>query len=108
MREATGFVPRTFNWAAALLGPAWSGFRGIWGIFWLFLILEMVAWVQIGRGLWGNPGAEFTERAESQLGRAAEFRERPGAAVAAGDDATRFETLADKHGTRRRAQSCGS
>ena len=35
VHEATGFVPRTFNWAAALLGPAWSGFRGIWGIFWL-------------------------------------------------------------------------
>ena len=95
VHEATGFVPRTFNWAAALLGPAWSGFRGIWGIFWLFLILEMIAWVQIGRGLWGNPGAEFTERAESQLGRAAEFRERADAAVAAGEDATRFETLAD-------------
>ena len=95
VHEATGFIPRTFNWAAALLGPAWSGFRGIWGIFWLFLILEMIAWVQIGRGLWGNPGAEFTARAESQLGRAAEFRERADAAVAAGDDATRFETLAD-------------
>ena len=95
VHEATGFVPRTFNWAAALLGPAWSGFRGIWGIFWLFLILEMIAWVQIGRGLWGNPGAEYTERAESQLGRAAEFREQADAVVAAGEDATRFETLAD-------------
>ena len=31
VHEATGFVPRTFNWAAALLGPASEAFGGSFG-----------------------------------------------------------------------------
>ena len=70
--EATGPIPKTFNVAAAALGPIWAGMRGVWGFFWAFLILEMLAWVQIGRGLWGNPGADLIDRAEAQQTRAAE------------------------------------
>lgn len=94
IHESTGLKPTTFNLAAALLGPVWAAMRGVWGYFWGFLVLEMIAWVQIGRGAWGNPGARFSEREASQLGRSVEFLERAEAARTAGEDPTRFETLA--------------
>ncbi|MEM9782446.1 MAG: ABC transporter permease subunit [Pseudomonadota bacterium] len=92
--EKTSAIPNTFNMAAALAGPAWAATRGVWAMFWGFLILEIIAWVQIGRGLWGNPGAEFSERAAQQRGRAQEFLDRAEAARQAGEDPSRFETLA--------------
>ncbi|MEL6217906.1 MAG: ABC transporter permease subunit [Pseudomonadota bacterium] len=92
---STGPIPTTFNVWAAVLGPAWAAARGVWGMFWGFLILEIIAWVQIGRGVWGNPGASFFERAETQRERAASFTERAEAARAAGEDPSRFETLAN-------------
>lgn len=94
IHNATGMLPPTFNFWAALLGPIWAAARGIWGSFWSFLILEMIAWIQIGRGLWGNPGAQFLDRAETQSARAAEFVARAEAAKAAGEDPARFEKLA--------------
>ncbi len=94
IHEATGVVPTGFNLAAMLLGPIWAAMRGVWGFFWGFLILEVIAWVQIGRGAWGNPGAEYLERAARQTERAADFTQRAEAARAAGEDPSRFETLA--------------
>ena len=94
IHESTGFLPNTFNVAAALLGPVWAAMRGVWGFFWAFLILEMIAWVQIGQGAWGNPGAKFSDRAASQLARAQDFLERAEKAKEAGEDPARFETLA--------------
>ncbi|MEO0820395.1 MAG: ABC transporter permease subunit [Pseudomonadota bacterium] len=99
IHNSTGFLPTTFNTMAALLGPLWAAARGVWGMFWAFLILEMIAWVQIGRGLWGDPGASFFEQAEKQSARAAEFLERAEAARAAGEDPSRFERLASNIGT---------
>jgi glycine betaine/proline transport system permease protein len=94
IHESTGWLPRTFNPAAALLGPIWAAMRGVWGMFWAFLILEVIAWVQIGRGAWGNPGAAFTERAVRQATRAEDFLAKAETARAAGEDPSRFETLA--------------
>lgn len=93
IHDATGVFPRTFNMAAALLGPIWAASRAIWGMFWAFLILETIAWVQIGRGLWGNLGAEFLDRAAQQRER---MQDRLDQAAAAADEETRqrFETLA--------------
>jgi glycine betaine/proline transport system permease protein len=93
IHDSTGIVPKTFNMAAALLGPVWASSRAIWGMFWAFLILEIIAWVQIGRGLWGNLGAEFLDRAAQQRTR---MQERLDQAAAAADEASRqrFETLA--------------
>lgn len=68
--------PRTFNAWAATLGPIWASSRAIWGMFWTFLILEIIAWVQIGRGAWGDPGAELTERALRQRERAESLFQR--------------------------------
>lgn len=76
IHDNTGLIPKTFNWWAAILGPLWAASRAIWGMFWSFLILEIIAWVQIGRGAWGNPGAELSERASRQQARANELLQR--------------------------------
>ena len=98
IHSSTGLLPNTFNWMAAILGPVWAAARGVWGMFWGFLILEMIAWVQIGRGWWGDPGANFFERAAGQRERAEGFLERAEAARAAGEDPARFEKLAENIG----------
>ena len=93
IHDNTGVLPTTFNKWAALLGPLWAASRAVWGMFWAFLILEIIAWVQIGRGLWGNLGSEFLDRAAQQQER---MQERLDQAAAATDEDTRqrFETLA--------------
>ena len=93
IQESTTAYTFTFNTAAALLGPIWSAARGLWGGFWGFLILEIIAWVQIGRGTWGELGADNLARAAQQESRGREFLERAAEASAAGQDPTRFETL---------------
>ena len=94
IHDSTNGIPRTFNLWAAVLGPIWAASRAIWGMFWAFLILEIIAWVQIGRGLWGNPGAEFFERAERQLERAGELMQRAADATDQAD-VDRFTKLAE-------------
>ncbi len=76
----TGLVV-SWNWTAAILGPIWGAARGAWGFFWVFLILELFALVQVGRGLWGELGAKELERydrirenIERREARAAELR----------------------------------
>ena len=39
VHAATTSLPNTFNWVAAILGPIWGGFRGVWAfsgdsLFW--------------------------------------------------------------------------
>jgi len=52
----------TFNLAAALLGPIWFGMRGLWNWGLPFVILETMAMVQLGRGLFGDLGSEARAR----------------------------------------------
>lgn len=94
IQGSSSLVPLTFNAGAAIFGPLWAAMRGVWGAFWSFLFLETIALVQIGRGLWGNLGGEFSIRAASQLESAAGFAEKAVAAKQAGQDATQFETMA--------------
>lgn len=54
----------TFNWSATLLGPMWMAARNLWGMFWAFAVIELVAVVQISRGIWSDLGVEHDERAE--------------------------------------------
>ena len=49
----------------------------------------------MGRGIWGSPGARFEERAEAQLARADGFRKQAEEALAAGEDASRYEKLVE-------------
>ena len=64
MMEAPGYR-FTLNWAAGLLGPIWFGARGLWSWLLTGLILETAAYIQIGRGLFGDLGRDARERANS-------------------------------------------
>ncbi|MEM9475782.1 MAG: ABC transporter permease subunit [Pseudomonadota bacterium] len=94
IHDNTTAIPRTFNLWAAVLGPIWAASRAVWGMYWAFLILEIIAWVQIGRGAWGNPGAEFFERAAGQQDRADSFLQRAQDATEQ-SDVDRFTQLAE-------------
>jgi len=61
IQNAKGFV-FCWNIAAMAFGPLWAAARGLWGFFWIFLVLEMFAFVQLGRGLWGDLGADQMAR----------------------------------------------
>ena len=82
----TGFA-WSWNGAAALGGPLWGAFRGLWGFFWTFLVLELFALVQIGRGLWGDLGAEPMARYEKLVANIERRKQQAEDAVAAGNQA---------------------
>ena len=84
IQAATRF-PWSWNWVAALAGPFWGASRGLWGYFWTFLILEVLALVQIGRGWWGDLGADKLARLERLTLKSDEFRAKYDAALLAGD-----------------------
>jgi len=70
---------------AVIAGPYWGAARGLWGYFWTFLVLELMALVQLGRGLWGDLGADKVARAEKLNNRYRELYERGQEALQAGD-----------------------
>ena len=63
MMEAPGYR-FTLNYIAALLGPIWFGARGLWSWFLGFMVLETFAYIQIGKGLFGDLGREARQRAD--------------------------------------------
>ena len=69
----TGFV-FSWNWAAAALGPIWGTARGAWGFYWIFLILELFALVQIGPRAVGRTGCRRTGALQPNSGE----RRKPG------------------------------
>ena len=86
IQSATEF-PWSWNKMAAIAGPFWGAARGIWGYFWTFMVLEILAFVQIGKGLWGELGAELLARAERLSAKQAEFMQQLESAKLAGDTA---------------------
>ena len=84
IQDASGFVI-SWNSSAALLGPIWAAFRGVWGFFWTFLVLELFAFVQIGRGLWGELGADQIARFEKLSANIANREAQVKELLAAGD-----------------------
>ena len=90
IQSATRF-PWSWNTMAALAGPFWGAARGLWGFFWTFLVLEVLALVQIGRGWWGELGADKLARVERLAVKYDEFMQKYEAAKLAGDsDADSF------------------
>ena len=75
-----------FNATAALLGPVWLAARRLWGLFWVFLILETLAIVQICRGLFADLGASEYARAERLSASAVSRRAEADEALASGAD----------------------
>ena len=71
----------TFNAAAALFGPVWYGMRGLWSWALPFVVLETFAFIQIGRGLFGDLGAEARDRISQIEGTLAFRRQQLDAAI---------------------------
>ncbi|MCB1882936.1 MAG: ABC transporter permease subunit [Geminicoccaceae bacterium] len=101
------------NPAAFLLGPVWCAARALWGLFWPAFVVEVLAVVLIGIGLFGNLGGDELVRAE-RLTRMAEERmnaaERAGAEGSAlGDSMKRSAEAiaASAEGARARAALAG-
>ena len=94
--QASGERVWSFNWAAALLGPFWAAARGVWGYFWLFVIFELLAFVQLGRGLWGDLGATIVAKATQLQDKSSELLAQAQTAREAGDGtATSLQESAD-------------
>jgi len=72
--EHSGFA-WTFNLAAAVLGPVWFGMRGLWKWGLPFVLLEIFAYIQIARGLFGDLGADALSRI-TQIESTLEFRKQ--------------------------------
>ena len=85
IQAATGWH-WSWNTMAALAGPFWGAARGLWGYFWTFMVLELLAFVQLGKGLWGNLGAEKLARADRLSERYDQLMAKAEAAKAAGED----------------------
>jgi len=56
---------RTFNLAAALLGSIWFAVRGMWNWALAFVIVELVALVQIVRGAFGDLTSDMMSRVKT-------------------------------------------
>ena len=84
--QSTSESVNPWNKAALLFGPAWCAARGLWNLFWLFTIAELVALVQLGRGIWGDLGAEKMAEAAQLTQRAHEIRLEAGFAGVMGDE----------------------
>ncbi len=87
IQGTTGF-PWSWNLMAAVFGPLWGAARGAWGFFWAFLVLELFALVQLGKGLWGELGADQLARYERLLANIATREQQAQEALAAGDAET--------------------
>lgn len=86
IQEAEGVV-FTWNSMAAVFGPLWGAMRGIWGFFWVFLVLEMFALVQIGRGWWGELGGDKLARYDRLIANIEKREAQAAELIAAGDSA---------------------
>ncbi len=65
--EKTGYS-WSFNWSAAIFGPIWLASRQLWNLFWILLFLELLAFVQISRGLWADLGFDQFVRGQRLQG----------------------------------------
>lgn len=74
----------SFNPQAALLGPLWASARNVWGFFWMSTIATLFALVQLGRGLWGELGADNLARAQRLSDKSQEMAAKAQAAIESG------------------------
>jgi glycine betaine/proline transport system permease protein len=79
-------IPRSWNMMAAIGGPFWGAARGMWGFFWTFMVLEILALVQIGKGAWGELGADKLARIEKMQPKIQSFMDKYQAALAEGSE----------------------
>ena len=82
--ESSSQTILSFNPSAAFFGPFWSAARNLWSFFWLSAITNLIALVNIGKGLWGELGAEDLARAERLAAKSQEMVAKAQAALEAG------------------------
>jgi glycine betaine/proline transport system permease protein len=87
LQGARGWLP-SLNGAALAWGPLWAASRGVWSLFWIGATAELMALIQIGRGGFGNLGADLLAKATSLRAIAADRVADADAARAAGDSLT--------------------
>ncbi|MGI9483616.1 MAG: ABC transporter permease [Hyphomicrobiales bacterium] len=85
--QGTNGFAWSWNTMAMVFGPLWGAWRGVWGFFWTFLVLELFAFVQLGRGLWGELGADQLARYERLLVNIGKREQQAKELLAAGDAA---------------------
>ena len=100
----------TFNPMAALLGPIWFGARNLWGWVLPFMVLEIIALIPLGRGLWSDLGYEYLVRADKIQVTLEQRREQMEEALAAGrDNASALEGIVQSlEGAVRDARDAGA
>ncbi len=82
--EKSKGVSLSLNLSAVALGPIWAASRSLWAYFWCFAIAELIAIVQVSRGLWADLGADERARAATISRRAAHRSEQAQEAIDAG------------------------
>ena len=88
----------SFNFGSMIFGPLWATARGLWGLFWVFSVLELVVVVMLGLGLWGDLGSDKFQRADKLQASYERMLERVENAKIKGDDegVESFQARADK------------
>ena len=81
---ASAKLTATFNPMAGLFGPIWFGARGLWSWALPFLVIEMLAIVQIARGMFGDLAADAFARIASIEGTLELRRQQLAAAIETG------------------------
>ncbi|MCY4051044.1 MAG: proline/glycine betaine ABC transporter permease [Gammaproteobacteria bacterium] len=97
VQESSSGYCWTFNLGSALFGPLWATARGLWGLFWVFSVLELIVIVMIGLGSWGDLGSDQFARAEKLAGNYERMMDRVESAIEQGDEegAASFRKRAD-------------
>ena len=80
-------LPLSWNFAAFVFGPLWGSWRRMWGFFWVFMLLELFAWVQVFRGLWSEAGGATRLRYEQMVISIAKRKEELQKLIASGEQA---------------------
>lgn len=75
----------SWNTAAALGGSLWAAWRRLWGFFWLLLLLELVALVQISSAIWGQADQELVLRHQKLIANIATRQQQLEEATIAGN-----------------------
>lgn len=75
----------SWNSSAALAGSFWAAYRRLWGVYWLFLMLELFALVQVGRGIWGTAGGDKLIRHQQIVANIAKRQQQLAEAQAGGN-----------------------
>ena len=88
--QSNNGISFSFNPYAALLGPFWAAARNVWGFFWMSTISLVFALVQLGRGVWGELGADKLARAERLSNKSQEMAAKAQAALDAGTPNAEF------------------